>query len=289
MTGANPAAHPARAERATRAIPRGDADYPAGFEDLADPPATWYVRGRWPLSGAAVAIVGSRAATAYGRAVARRLAIDLGVQGVAIVSGLARGIDAAAHLGALEADGVTVAVLPGGVEPVVPPGHAALAERILERGALGAERPSGEPAFRGRFIERNRLIAALARVTVVVEAAPKSGALSTAAAARRLGRPVLAVPGDVDRETSRGCHRLIREGARVCEDAGDVLAALGAGAAEDGAMARLRAALGPAPATVEALARAAGLAPRAAAALLVRLAWSGLASARPGQRWVRGR
>jgi len=291
MTGANPAAARGPADphgRGPRAIPRGGADYPVALEDLADPPGIWYVRGTWPLPAVAVAIVGSRAATAYGLGVARRLAADLAAQGIAIVSGLAHGIDAAAHAGALEAGGVTLAVLPGGVDRVVPRAHEVLAMRVLERGALGSERPHGEPAYRGRFLERNRLIAALGRATVVVEAARRSGALSTAAAARRLGRPVLAVPGDVDRETSRGCLALLRDGARVCERADDVLRAIGPVHDAAGAMARLRAALGDQPATVETLARAAGIPAREAAALLLRLRWSGLAEPRPGQRWVRG-
>jgi DNA processing protein len=290
MTGATPAARRGRVEPAgaPRAIPRGDARYPAAFEDLEWPPATWHVRGRWPLTGPAVAIVGSRAATAYGRAMARRLAFDLAGLGVVVVSGLAHGIDAAAHAGACEAGGATLAVLPGGIDHVVPGSHRALAVRILERGAWGSEHAAGEPAFRGRFLERNRLIAALARATVVVEAARRSGALSTAAAARRLGRELFAVPGDVDRETSRGCHALLRAGARVCEGADDVLRVIGVVGRADDPVDRLRTALADEPATVEALARAAGLTARETAALLLKLSWSGLAAPRPGQRWVRG-
>ena len=291
MTGPSPAALHGRADGATpcpRAIARGAALYPAAFEDLDRPPAAWHVCGRWPLAAPAVAIVGSRAATAYGRAIARRLACDLAAQGVVVVSGLAHGIDAAAHAGALEAGGATLAVLPGGIDTVVPAGHRALALRIVERGAWGSEHPAGVPAHRGRFLERNRLIAALAQATVVVEAAARSGALSTAAAARRLGRPVFAVPGDVDRETSRGCHRLLREGARVCEGAGDVLDVVGRSAGTAAPMARLRDALSGEPATVETLARAVGLSARETAALLDRLRWSGLAAPRAGQRWVRG-
>jgi DNA processing protein len=148
------------------------------------------------------------------------------------------------------------------------------------------------------FVERNRLIAALAAATVVVEAAARSGALSTAAAARRLGRPVLAVPGDVDRETARGCHALLRRGARVCEEAADVLAAIGgkpsrgAGSDPDGdtdtAESRLLAALDDSPRTVDALAQAAGLGIPETLSALLALRWAGAAEARPGQRWTRG-
>jgi DNA processing protein len=292
MTGATPAARPDRVESrgaSTRVIARGDAHYPEALEDLADPPADWYVRGCWPLQGPAVAIVGSRAATPYGRSMARRLAFDLAGQGVLVVSGLARGIDAAAHAGACDAGGATLAVLPGGIDRVVPASHGVLAEAILGRGAWVSEQPPGTPAFRGRFLERNRLIAALAGATVVVEAARVSGALNTAGHARRLGRPVLAVPGNVDRETSRGCHALLRRGATLCESAEDVVRAIGA-TLETGsdAMSRVRGALGARPRDVESLARAAGVTPREATRLLLRLRLSGLAVARPGQRWIRG-
>ncbi len=278
------------ADAVLRAWPRGDAHYPGAFGDLHDPPAVLWGRGRWPLAGPAVAIVGSRAATTYGRGIARRLAADLAAQGVVVVSGLARGVDAAAHEGALDAGGRTIAVLPGGVDRIVPASHHALATRIMERGACVSEQPPGAAPFRGRFIERNRLIAALAGATVVVEAARVSGALSTARAARRLGRALFAVPGDVDRETSRGCHALLRDGARLCEGAADVLAALerAPGArADSGALERVAAALSTTPRSVEHLARVAGVAPHEAARLLLRLGWSGVAVAHPGQRWMR--
>jgi DNA processing protein len=266
---------------------RGAPGYPAAHLDLPDPPACWYVRGRWPVAGPAVAIVGSRAASAYGRAVARRLAFDLAGQGVVVVSGLARGVDAAAHAGALEAGGATLAVLPGGIDRVVPESHAALAGAMLERGAWVSERPGAAPPFRGRFLERNRLIAALCAAVVVVEAAPRSGALTTAAHARRLGRTLFAVPGDVHRETSRGCHMLLRRGASLAEHAGDVLRAMERAGDPEDELARLRAALDERPRALEALARDAGVTPRAAAALLARLALAGFAASAPGQRWVR--
>jgi len=276
--------------RGVRALLRGEAGYPPALLDLSDAPRVVFVRGTVPTRERAVAIVGSRAASPYGIAQAGRLAADLARLGYAVVSGLARGIDGAAHRGALEAGGASLAVLPGGLDEVTPRHHEALAEALCARGGLLSERASGPPPYRATFVERNRLIAALAAATVVVEAAARSGALSTAAAARRLRRPVLAVPGDVDRETSRGTHGLIRAGAALCESAGDVLRALAA-AEPRGAPAapadRLREALGSAPRTVDDLARAAGLDVAATLALLLELEWAGLAAAAPGQRWRR--
>lgn len=291
-----------------RAFARGAPGYPAALLDLPDAPSFLYTRGIVPPHSQCVALVGSRAASEYGLAQARRLAGDLVGLGFAVVSGLARGIDAAAHRGALDANGITVAVLPGGLDAVVPGHHAELAESIAARGALVSERASGPPPGRGVFLTRNRLIAALSGAVVVVEAADRSGALTTAAVALRLGRPLLAVPGDVDRETSRGVHELIRRGAHLCAHVGDVIDALGAhgisaatpaaataparvapsaspaGATPEG---RLLAALGERPLGVEALVARSGLAPDVALAALLVLEWSGAAVALPGQRWAR--
>lgn len=283
-----------------RALPASSPGYPAGLRDLADPPREIFLSGGdLPAVAGAVAIVGSRAASRYGMDQARRLAGDLARIGFVVVSGLARGIDASAHRGALEAGGRTVAVIPSGLDAITPRHHHELARAIAGRGALLTEWGSGGPRGRGVFVERNRLIAALAAATVVVEAASRSGALSTAAVARRLGRPVLAVPGDVDRETARGCHALLRHGARVCEEAADVLAAIGAprpgvagavtGAGAGTPEARVLAALDDAPRTVEALATASGLGVPATLSALLSLQWAGAATARPGQRWTRGR
>ena len=267
-----------------RTLPRDEADYPTGLRDLADAPRVLFVRGRLPERDRTVAIVGSRAASPYGLAQAESLAADLARAGCVVVSGLARGIDAAAHRGALAVGGASVAVLPGGLDAVTPRHHAALAESLCVRGGLVSERASGPPQP-WVFLERNRLIAALAAVTVVVEAAVRSGALSTAAAARRLRRPVLAVPGDVDRETSRGTHALLRAGAGWCERAGDVLRVLDGGGADAGS--RLRAALAVAPRTADELASAAGLRVDETLALLLELEWAGAAEPLPGQRWRR--
>lgn len=270
-----------------RALLPGEDGYPAGLRDLRDPPRVLFARGLLPASGDAVAIVGSRAASPYGIARAESLAADLARLGHVVVSGLARGIDAAAHRGALAVGGASVAVLPGGLDAVTPRHHAALAESLCARGGLASERAGGPPPYPSTFLERNRIIAALAAATVVVEAAVRSGALATAAAARRLGRPVLAVPGDVDRETCRGTHALLRAGAGLCECAGDVLRALGGRGGGTAPQGRLRAALRAAPRTADELAVATGLPVDETLAVLLELEWAGVAEALPGQRWRR--
>jgi DNA processing protein len=274
-----------------RGLLRDDADFPPGLRDLPDAPRVVFVRGTLPEIERAVSIVGSRAASPYGVSQATSLAADLARVGYTVVSGLARGIDGAAHRGALEAGGASVAVLAGGLDQVTPRHHAALAERLCERGGLLSERASGPPPFRGTFLERNRLIAALAAATVVVEAAARSGALTTAAAARRLGRALLAMPGDVDRETSRGTHALIRTGAGLCESAGDVLRALDGSAGSAGLgppPGRLLSALRSEPRGVDELAREAGITVDEALGILLELEWAGAARAAPGQRWSTG-
>jgi len=289
---------------ADRSLARGQLDYPAALLELADPPEILFVRGRWPIDGATVAMVGSRAASEYGLQFAERLSAELARLGSTIVSGLAQGIDAASHRGALAAGGSTVAVLPGSLGEIVPRAHHRLAAEIADHGALISEQPAGALVHRGTFIERNRLIAALARVVVVIEAAESSGALHTAAAARRLGRPLLAVPGDVDRPTSRGCHALLRAGAGLCEGAADVIAALGglaspppraravamtmAPAADRSVpQARVLHALRSRRQTVEECARVAGLDVARTLEELLQLEWAGLARAEPGGRWCR--
>ncbi len=272
---------------ALQRVSREAPGYPGPLGELRDAPAQLFVRGVWPGSGTpSVAIVGARAATPYGRRLAHRLAHDLARRGVAIVSGLAHGIDAAAHEGALAADGVTLAVLASGARQITPADHAPLADRIAVRGAIVSEREDGPPFGKGAFVKRNRIVAALAHATIVVEASEQSGALSTAAVARTLGRPVFAVPGDVDRATSRGTLGLLRHGARVCADAGDVLPHLpSASVASDDAESRLIAALSDSPEPLEAITRACGLAPGEALAHLLQLQWAGIAVSAPGGRW----
>lgn len=194
-----------------------------------DPPLA--ARGRWPPPpGPRVAIVGARRPTPYGEAVAERLAADLAAAGVVVVSGLALGIDAAAHEGALAAEGCTVGVLGTGVDVIYPAAHAELASRIVAAGgALVSQFPAGTRPQRGNFPRRNWTIAALSDAVVVVEAAEGSGALITAEAALALDRDVLAVPGSVFSPLSVGCHQLLRDGAGLVQNSRDVLAALGAG------------------------------------------------------------
>ncbi len=278
---------PAVPQPARYALTRDDARYPAALNDLRDAPARLYVWGGvLPELPSSVAIVGARAATSYGHTLATRLAGDLAAHGVIVVSGLAHGIDAAAHRAALAAGGRTVAVIASSLARVTPDDHAALAHDIAATGAVVSEVAEGGPFGRGAFVKRNRLIAALTAVTVVVEAGEKSGALATAAYARELGRGVLAVPGDVDRPGSRGTLALLRSGARPCADAGDVLALLElperahADPAE-----RLRTRLRSEPESVEQLAAACGLGAADVLALLLRLHWSGVAVPHPGGRW----
>jgi len=175
----------------------------------------------------AAALVGTRAATAYGEHVAADLAGDLAARDVAVVSGCAYGIDGAAHRGALAADGFTVAVLAGGVDVPYPAGHAALLRRIAAEGLLVSEYPPGVRPARHRFLTRNRLVAALTRAAVVVEAGARSGAANTAAWARALGRAVCAVPGPVTSSASVGCHALLRDGAELVTRAADIVELIG--------------------------------------------------------------
>ena len=269
----------------------GEPGYPPALQDLPHPPRRIFLQGEpLPAPERAVAIVGTRTATPYGRTIARRLAADLAARGITVVSGLARGVDEAAHTATLEAGGRTVAVIPSALDRVTPASHTALAERIALSGTLLTEVGEGGPFGRGAFVLRNRLIAALAGATVVVEAGRSSGALATAAVARALGRAVLAVPGDVDRPGAQGTLALLRLGARPCAVAADVLAALPAPLTpEDSPEARLEAALDLVPCDVDTLAAAAGLSIPDALARLLRLQWSGTAVAQPGGRWARRR
>jgi DNA processing protein len=276
--------------RVMRTLVPSEADYPAGLLALSDPPARLFVRGApLPPLEQAVAIVGARAATPYGRSVAERLARDLANAGLTVVSGLARGIDEAAHRGALAARGRTVAVIPSALERVTPVTHAALAREIEDsgKGATVSEVEIGGPFGKGAFVKRNRIIAALSAVTVVVEASERSGALTTAAVAEALGRVVLAVPADVDRRGSAGTLALLRRGARPCADAGDVIGALGPGALAHDPDAELKRRLRLDPQSVEELARAIGAGAGETLARLLRMEWSGQAVPHPGGRWSR--
>ena len=191
------------------------------------PVVLWVVGCAAALSPPGIAIVGSRAASAGGLEVAERLGHDLAAAGVPVVSGLARGCDGAAHRGALAAGGATIAVLGCGADVVYPAEHRALYRRVRDAGAIVSEFPPGTPPLPAHFPQRNRIISGLARGVVVVEASEKSGSLITAACALEQGRDVMAVPGSTLGSRHRGCHALLRDGARLVETAADVLEELG--------------------------------------------------------------
>jgi DNA processing protein len=210
-----------------RVLSRGELHWPRRLEQIEAAPAQLWLRGDSELlaHSSLVAIVGTRAPSAYGLAQAARFARALAGAGVGVVSGLARGIDQAAHEAALEAGGATLAVLGSGVDQPWPPGP--LTERIASEGLLVSEFEPGTPPRRHHFPRRNRLISGLSQVVLVVEAAYASGSLITARWAADQGRSVLAIPGRIDHPMARGCHRLIREGASLVEDPEELLAELG--------------------------------------------------------------
>jgi DNA processing protein len=215
-------------ENGVTLIVESEAGYPSSLRTIPDPPGVLFVRGDiLPSDGLAVAIVGTRHATQYGLAQAERLAAGLARCGYAIVSGLARGIDAAAHRGALKAGGRTLAVLGSGVLNIYPPEHEQLAAEVTARGAIISENHPRSPPLAGAFPQRNRIVTGLSLGVIVVEASERSGALISARHAMEQGREVFALPGRVDSRTSRGCHRLLRDGAKLVETVDDVLEELG--------------------------------------------------------------
>ena len=198
--------------------------YPVLLCKIYDPPATLHVRGRLEaLQGPAVAFVGSRRASRYGLRIAERLGYELARSGLTVVSGLARGIDAAAHRGCLRAGGVTVAVLGSGLGRIYPPEHEGLGQQIVRRGAVVSEFPWDANPLPGNFPRRNRIISGLSYGVVVVEATQRSGALITADQALEQGREVMAVPGEIDCTTSEGCHKLLQAGAKLVTCVEDIL------------------------------------------------------------------
>jgi len=208
-----------------------DEDYPACLREIYDPPAVFFYRGTLRVDDRpCVAVVGSRRCTHYGRMVAGELGAGLARAGLPVVSGMARGIDTAAHRGALDAGGYTVAVLGSGLDVCYPRENSKLMEEIVSSGAVISEFPPGSPPEPWHFPVRNRVIAGLSRGVVVVEAAARSGALITAELALEQGRDVMAVPGNVTSSASRGTNRLIKQGARLVEDVEDVLDELGVAA-----------------------------------------------------------
>ncbi|MDE1011883.1 MAG: DNA-processing protein DprA [Paraburkholderia fungorum] len=207
-----------------------DPAYPPALLTMPDPPPLLYIKGRLNLLHTrAVALVGSRSATPQGAEDAERFARELSQAGVTIVSGLALGIDGAAHRGGLEGVGSTVAVIGTGADLVYPAAHHALARQIAAQGAILSEWPLGTPARAANFPQRNRLIAGLVSGVVIVEAAMRSGSLITARLANEMGRDIFALPGSIHAPLSRGCHRIIKQGAKLVETPDEVLEELGFG------------------------------------------------------------
>jgi len=204
-------------------IPFSAAAYPSRLRAIADPPPLLYVKGEVGNDDRAVAIVGSRSASDYGRRIARDLARGLVSFGFTVISGMARGIDGMAHESAIRAGGRTVAVLGCGVDRAYPPEHEMLYRRISESGAVISELPLGARPIAFNFPARNRLISGLSLGVVVVEATEKSGSLITASLAAEQGREVFAVPGEAGASRSRGSHRLIRQGAKLVETVDDII------------------------------------------------------------------
>ena len=214
----------------SRIITAEDSEYPAGLNDLVDPPAMLFINGNLEERDRfAVAIVGSRHATPYGKAVAEQFATGLSRAGLTVVSGGARGIDTAVHRSTVHSGGRAVAILGCGPDVAYPPENASLFQEIASQGAVISEYPPGAQPDAWHFPARNRIISGLSQVTVVVEASDSSGALITARTAIEQGRAVLAVPGNIDRPASEGCNALIREGISPALGGEDILQAMGAG------------------------------------------------------------
>ncbi len=204
-----------------------DPRYPEELKEIYDPPILFYVRGKLPPAQAVkVAVVGSRVASVYGDRAARTISRELAEADVVVVSGMARGIDSAAHEGALVGEGVTLAVLGGGLARIYPPENRKLADRIVEKGAVISEYPMDMLSLKQHFPVRNRIISGLSKAVLVVEAKEKSGALITADSALEQGREVFAVPGNIDSLRSGGTNKLIKQGAQLATSAQDILEAL---------------------------------------------------------------
>ncbi len=278
-----------------------DAAYPSALLTIGDPPPVLHYAGKLDLlNRPALAIVGSRNATPQGRENAEAFAAALSAAGLTIVSGLAQGIDAAAHRGGLAGAGNSVAVVGTGIDRIYPAANKALAHRLAEEGGLLSQFTLGTPPLPGNFPRRNRVISGLVRGVLVVEATLNSGSLITARFAAEQGREVFAIPGSIHSPFSKGCHRLIKEGAKLVETAQDVLEELGlapagtsgraltgSAPAPDGDAARVLAALGHDPADVDLLAERTGLDASAIAVALVELELAGQVAQLPGGAFQR--
>lgn len=272
-----------------------DESYPKALLEISDPPTVLYVRGRPELLNTpSLAIVGSRNATRQGMQNAEAFAKALATEGLTIVSGLALGIDAAAHQGALAAAGSTVAVIGTGADRIYPSRNRDLALAIAERGAIVSEFPLGTPSAAANFPRRNRIISGLSAGVLVVEAAPESGSLITARLAAEQGREVFAIPGSIHSPVARGCHRLIREGAKLVETAQDVREEIANFARPDPAPPvstdeddPVLAALGHDPCGVDELAERTGLTAENLLPSLLALELEGQVAPLPGNRYQR--
>jgi DNA processing protein len=288
---------------AVRLLTLWDADrYPPLLRTLHDPPAILYLRGALP-DQPALAVVGARRASPAGRRLTGELCREIAARGITIVSGLARGIDTAAHEGALDGQGQTIAVLGCGIDRVYPQENAGLFQRIIAQGGILSEYPPGTPPLAGHFPGRNRIISGLSRGVLIVEAAEGSGSLITADFALEQGREVFAVPGPVYAETSGGVNRLLKEGACLVTDASDILDVLCPGrptkrqqekedsllAELDGEALALYRCLSVEPLHIDELARKCGLTPMEVSAILLHLELRGGVEQIPGMRYVRCR
>jgi DNA processing protein len=283
-----------------RILTLADADYPQALLTTPDPPVLLYVKGDAAfLNRPAIAIVGSRNATRQGEANAEAFAAALSAAGLTVASGLALGIDAAAHRGGLRGAASTIAFIGTGADRIYPARNAALTREIAERGCVVSEFPLGTAALPGNFPRRNRLIAGIGLGCLVVEAAEQSGSLITARLAAEAGREVFAIPGSIHAPLAKGCHRLIRQGAKLVETAEDILEELnwrkvGAGDtvrpepdAADGSVAALFAHLDDTPVSLDALAARSGLTPGDLLAILLPLELEGRVAQLPGGLYQR--
>ncbi|MDD5295469.1 MAG: DNA-processing protein DprA [Rhodocyclaceae bacterium] len=284
------------AEPGNHVLTLADPGYPQKLLEIPDPPTLLYVKGRCELlNRPALAVVGSRNATAQGLVNAEAFAATLSAGGMTIVSGLALGIDAAAHRGGLKGSGGTIAVVGTGADRTYPAGNRELARAIAERGAIVSDFPLGTPAIAGNFPRRNRLISGLSRGVLVVEAAERSGSLITARLAGEQGRDVFAIPGSIHSPLSKGCHRLIKQGAKLVDDARDILEELTPGSprasavmpAAEGDAARMLDALGFDPCDLDTLVQRSGLSPQALSSFLLQLELDGQVAMLPGGRYQR--
>jgi DNA processing protein len=281
-----------------------DPEYPPLLRQMPGAPAALYVEGSVAtLSSPQIAIVGSRSPTPAGRSTAREFAAYFADAGLTVTSGLAVGIDGASHEGALAGGGTTIAVYATGLDRVYPAEHAALAQRIRARGALVSEFPPRTPPLRGHFPRRNRIIAGLSLGTLVVEAARYSGSLITARCAVDAGREVFAIPGSIHSPLSRGCHQLIKSGAKLVEEAADVMSELPFSVRKEAVTApqpephkpreldkeyeMLLDALGFEPATIDVLVARTHLPGESVASMLLILELEGRVAALPGGRYGR--